>query len=78
MPLSEPVRDHNLINDLQACDMQGCLLTFGKSMFLTGKAHSDCALINSYRIKGYPPHTLGQQQLSSGAFKLTKEEQKEA
>lgn len=38
----------------------------------------DCALMNTYRIKEYPRHTLGQKRLSSVAVKLTKEKQKEA
>lgn len=32
--------------------------------------------MNTYRIKESPRHTLGQQRLSSGAVKLTEEEQK--
>lgn len=80
MPLSKPVRDRNLINDLQACDMQGCLLTFGKKHVPHRQSiqQIDCALMNTYRIKGSPQHTLGQQRLSSVAVKLTNGEQKEA
>lgn len=60
MPLLDSVRDCNLINDLRAWDMQGCLLTFGKYVSQRQRKQIDCALMYTYRIKNHCQHTLRQ------------------